>query len=140
MFISRPGRPLGIVKPKAGGTRSRNRCGCLDRATQKLASIPSFIFRNRGQRSPPIDTLIIHRRARSLRPLRAVGSLYEPEAIGFRAYSPTRRARVYEPEAAPVGERREKIKTERKLATDPSSLSELRRGRLHTDPHRHKSS
>jgi hypothetical protein len=30
--------------------------------------------------------------------------LYEPEAIGvIGAYSPTRRARVYEPEAAPEG-------------------------------------
>jgi len=39
-----------------------------------------------------------------LRPLRAVGSLYEPEAGGvIGAYSPTRRARVYEPEAAPEG-------------------------------------
>jgi hypothetical protein len=40
-----------------------------------------------------------------LRPLRAVGSrLYEPEAVGaIGAYSPTRRARVYEPEAAPEG-------------------------------------
>ncbi len=45
---------------------------------------------------------VSHRRARCLRPLRAVGSkLYEPEAIGHKAYSPTRRARVYEPEAAP---------------------------------------
>ena len=33
--------------------------------------------------------LLIHRRARSLRPLRAVGSkLYEPEAIGPMAYAP----------------------------------------------------
>jgi hypothetical protein len=53
--------------------------------------------------------------------------LYEPEAIGHRAY-------------APVGERREKIKTERELAADPSSLSELRPGRLHKDPHRQISS
>ena len=30
--------------------------------------------------------------------------LYEPEAIGvIGAYSPTRKARVYEPEAAPEG-------------------------------------
>ena len=30
--------------------------------------------------------------------------LYEPEAIGvIEAYSPTRKARVYEPEAAPEG-------------------------------------
>jgi hypothetical protein len=41
---------------------------------------------------------------RGLRPLRAVGSLYEPEAVrAIGAYSPTRRARVYEPEAAPEG-------------------------------------
>jgi hypothetical protein len=33
--------------------------------------------------------LIVHRRVRSLRPLRAVGSrLYEPEAIGVGAYAP----------------------------------------------------
>jgi hypothetical protein len=33
-----------------------------------------------------IHLIIIHRRVRSLRPLRAVGSiLYEPEAIGHRA-------------------------------------------------------
>jgi hypothetical protein len=39
---------------------------------------------------------VSHRRARSLRPLGAVGSkLYEPEAIGAKAY-------------APVGERRER--------------------------------
>jgi hypothetical protein len=45
-----------------------------------------------------------------LRPLRAVGSrLYEPEAVGaIGAYSPTRRARVYEPEAAPEGRRERK--------------------------------
>ncbi len=40
--------------------------------------------------------IVVHRRVRSLRPLRAVGSgLYEPEAIGPMAY-------------APVGERRER--------------------------------
>jgi hypothetical protein len=43
-----------------------------------------------GRRQPkkrPVKSkkkLIVHRRARSLRPLRAVGSLYEPEAIGHK--------------------------------------------------------
>jgi hypothetical protein len=68
-------------------------------------------FRVQRRRRPnkrPVKSkkkLLFHRGARNLRPLRAVGSLSEPEAIGPRTYSPTRRARVYEPEAAPVGER-----------------------------------
>ena len=37
---------------------------------------------------------IVHRGARSLRPLRAVGSLYEPEAIGPSAYAPVGERRV----------------------------------------------
>jgi hypothetical protein len=40
-------------------------------------------------RSNRTENIIVHRRVRSLRPLRAAGyRLYEPEAIGPKAYAP----------------------------------------------------
>jgi hypothetical protein len=54
-----------------------------------VGSLRSVFFMNNRYLQYNEKKLIVHRRVRSLRPLRAVGSrLYEPEAIGAKAYAP----------------------------------------------------